>query len=333
MHSWYKQILKFLVFLCISLFLFWLVYRDQNWNDLRRALEEEVNYSWVAVVCVVGILSHVVRALRWQLLTLSMGCPIRLMNSFFGVMIGYFANLAIPRMGEFTRCGVVSKYEHVPFPKLLGTVVAERVIDMFFLLAYMLIVIVSQFREILFFLDTNKGVEERFVSLAHSWKIWMVIVVVPLAVYGMWRLCRGTKLQQRLGVFLSGLKEGILAIRKVKQMGLFVFYSVLIWGLYFLMFYFCFFCFEFTSRLGMMAGMTAFVFGSFGMVAPVQGWIGAWHFMVISALMLYLPHTPEMESMAKAFAFLTHGIMTFVYIAVGIVCLIALPLYNTARNK
>ena len=47
-------------------------------------------------------------------------------------MIGYFANLAIPRMGEFTRCGVVSKYEHVPFPKLLGTVVAERVIDMFF---------------------------------------------------------------------------------------------------------------------------------------------------------------------------------------------------------
>ena len=86
MHSWYKQILKFLVFLCISLFLFWLVYRDQNWNDLRRALEEEVNYSWVAVVCVVGILSHVVRALRWQLLTLSMGCPIRLMNSFFGVM-------------------------------------------------------------------------------------------------------------------------------------------------------------------------------------------------------------------------------------------------------
>ena len=216
MRSWYKQILKFLVFLCISFFLFWLVYRDQNWSDLRRALEEEVNYSWVAVVCVVGILSHVVRALRWQLLTLSMGCPIRLMNSFFGVMIGYFANLAIPRMGEFTRCGVVSKYEHVPFPKLLGTVVAERVIDMFFIgvHAYCYCVAVSGDT---FFLDTNKGVEERFVSLAHSWKIWMVIVVVPLAVYGMWRLCRGTKLQQRLGVFLSGLKEGILAIRKVKQ--------------------------------------------------------------------------------------------------------------------
>lgn len=332
MRSWCKRILKFLFFLCVSLFLFWLVYRDQNWHDLRRALEEGVDYSWAVVVCVVGILSHVVRALRWQLLTLSMGCPIRLMNSFFGVMIGYFANLAIPRMGEFTRCGVVSKYEHVPFSKLLGTVVTERIIDMFFLLVYTLVVVVSQFREILFFLDTNEGVGGRLVTAMHSWKIWMLLVMVPLAVYGIWKLCRGTKLQQRLRGFLSGLKEGIVTIRKVEHMWLFVFYSVLIWVCYFLMFYLCFFCFEFTSHLGLMAGLTAFVFGSFGMVAPVQGGIGAWHFMVISALVLYLPHTPEMESMAKAFAFFTHGIMTCVYIVAGIICLIALPLYNTAKK-
>lgn len=333
MHSKCKQILKFLVFLCISLFLFWLVYRDQNWNDLRRALEENVNYGWVAVVCVVGMLSHVARALRWQLLMLSMGCPIRLVNSFCGVMIGYFANLAIPRMGEFTRCGVVSKYEHVSFSKLLGTVVTERVIDMFFLLAYTLIVIVSQFRKILFFLDTNKGMEERFVTLVYSWKIWMVIVIVPLVMYGIWRLCRGTVLQQRLQGFWNGLKEGVVAIRKVEHVWLFIFYSVLIWVCYFLMFYFSFFCFEFTSHLGIMVGLTVFVFGSFGMVAPVQGGIGAWHFMVISALMLYLPHTPEVESMVKVFAFLTHGIMTFVYIVAGIVCLIALPLYNTTKKE
>ena len=82
-----------------------------------------------------------------------------------------------------------------------------------------------------------------------------------------------------------------------------------------------------------MTGLTAFVFGSFGMVAPVQGGIGAWHFMVISALLLYLPHTPEMESMAKAFAFLTHGIMTLVYIVAGVVSLIILPLYNAGKKE
>ena len=150
------------------LFLFWLVYRDQNWSDLRRALEEEVNYSWVAVVCVVGILSHVVRALRWQLLTLSMGCPIRLMNSFFGVMIGYFANLAIPRMGEFTRCGVVSKYEHVPFPKLLGTVVAERVIDMFFLFGvHALLLLCRSFGRYFFSWIRTKGLKNGL----YRWRI------------------------------------------------------------------------------------------------------------------------------------------------------------------
>ena len=132
---------------------------------------------------------------------------------------------------------------------------------------------------------------------------------------------------------MSGLKEGILAIRKVKQMGLFVFYSVLIWGLYFLMFYFCFFCFEFTSRLGMMAGMTAFVFGSFGMVAPVQGGDrGLAFYGDISINALFTSHTGDGEY-GEGFCLLTHGIMTFVYIVVGIVCLIALPLYNTARNK
>lgn len=334
MRSWYRQVLKFLVFLSISAFLFWLVYRDQNLNDLLKVLQEDVDYTWIGIVAVVAILSHVVRALRWQLLTASMGYPIRFMNGFMGVMIGYFANLAIPRMGEFTRCGVVAKYENVPFSKLLGTVVTERIIDMILLLILTLTVILLQFKQVIFFLDSNKGIEERVVSLMHSWKIGIVILVIPVFLYGLWKLFRGTKFQERLKGFLSGLKEGILTIRNVKHKWLFVGYSVLIWVLYFLMFYLCFFCFEFTSHLGILVGLTVFVLGSYGMVAPVQGGIGAWHFMIISALMLYLPDTPEMESLAKAFALLTHSAMTLMYIVFGVVCLIALPLYNTAkRNK
>lgn len=333
MRSRCKDVFKFLAFLCVSVVLFWLVYRDQDLGNLAKSLKEDVNYVWVAVVCVLGILSHLIRALRWQLLTLSLGYPIRLMNGFFGVMIGYFANLAIPRMGEFTRCGVVSKYERVPFPQLVGTVLTERIIDLFFLLLYTLAVIVLQFKEILLFLETNQGVGERFASLIHSWRAGVAIVVVFLMLYGVWRWFLGAILRQRVAGFLNGLKEGVLAVRKVEHVWLFVVYSVLIWVLFFLMFYFSFFCFEYTSQLGIMVGMTAFVFGSFGMVAPVQGGIGAWHFMVISALMLYLPHTPEAESMAKTFAFLTHGVMTSVYVIVGAICVIALPLYNVSRKK
>ena len=103
--------------------------------------------------------------------------------------------------------------------------------------------------------------------------------------------------------------------------------------MYFLMFYVCFFCFQFTSHLGALVGLTIFVLSSYGMVAPVQGGIGAWHFFVIAALMIYLPHTPNIESMAKTFALMPHGTMTLLYIVVGVICVILLPLYNNAAGK
>lgn len=333
MNSRNKKILQFFLFLVISVFLFWLVYRDQNWQELKEVLSKDVDYTWIWVSCILGILSHISRALRWQLLTASMGHPIRFANSFMGIMIGYFANLAIPRMGEFTRCGVVSKYENVPFSKLLGTVVTERVIDLMILLALTLWVVISQFSRIGLFLERNKGIEEKVMSFIHSPWVWVAAFAVPLFLFLCWQLLKRTKFRDKLNGFLNGLKEGLLTVRHVKHLGLFVFYSLFIWLMFFLMLYFCFFCFEATSRLSLMVGLTIFVLGSFGMVAPVQGGIGAWHFMVISGLLLYLPDAPGMESVANTFALLTHGSMTLLYIVVGVLCVIGLPLYNAGKQK
>lgn len=328
-----KQVVKFFLFFGITVLLFWLVYRDQNPQDLMRMLKEDVDYTWMWVAIIMGIASHASRALRWQMLTRSMGERISFWNSFFGIMIGYFANIAIPRMGEFTRCGVVSKYEDVPFSKLLGTVVTERVIDMFILLSLTLIVVITQFKQVNVFLDNNQDVKTSLMSLLHSG--WIVVVGIVLLVggYFLWRLLKKTKLYGKMGNFLSGLKEGLLAVKDVKHKWLFVFYSLFIWLMYYLMFYVCFFCFQFTSHLGPMVGLTAFVIASYGMVAPVQGGIGAWHFMVIAALMIYLPHTEQVEAQTKTFAFLTHGSMTLTYIIVGALCFLLMPLYNAARRK
>jgi uncharacterized membrane protein YbhN (UPF0104 family) len=138
-------------------------------------------------------------------------------------------------------------------------------------------------------------------------------------------------LPARLRGFLSGLKEGLLAVRAVPKKGLFVFHTLFIWLMYFLMLYVCFFCFEFTAGLGPVAGLTVFVLSSYGMVAPVQGGVGAWHFMVIAALMLYLPASEEMEGLTRTFALLTHGTMTVLYILLGVICLLYLPVYNRRR--
>lgn len=328
MRPVYKNTIKFFLFFGVTALLFWLVYRDQNWEDLLKVLKEDVNYTWIGVACVMGIASHVSRALRWQLLTESMGYKISFWNSFMGVMIGYFANIAIPRMGEFTRCGVVSKYEKVPFSKLLGTVVTERVIDMIILLSLTLVVVITQFKQVGIFLQENQEVKDKLVGLFHS--AWLLALLGGMVVvfWVLWKFWLKDKLQGRMRSFFYGLKEGLLTVKDVRHKYLFVGYSLFIWLMYFLMFYVCFFCFEFTSQLGILVGLTIFVLSSYGMVAPVQGGIGAWHFMVIAALMVYLPHTPNIESMAKTFALLTHGTMTLLYIVVGVICVIMLPLYN-----
>jgi len=328
-----KNTIKFFLFLGISAFLFGLVYRDQDWCDLLKVLKEDVNYTWVVVACLMGIASHVSRAMRWQLLAASMGYKLRFWNSFMGVMIGYFANLAIPRMGEFTRCGVVSKYEKVPFSKLLGTVVTERVIDMLILLFLTLIVVLTQFRQVGIFLENNPGIREKLEHVFHSaWMLLLVLGMMGIVVVS-WKLFLKNRLQGKIRSFFHGLKEGVLTVRNVEHKWLFVAHSLFIWLMYFLMFYVCFFCFEFTSHLGLLVGLTIFVLSSYGMVAPVQGGIGAWHFMVIAALMIYLPHTPNIENMAKAFALLTHSSMTLLYIVMGVICVIALPLYNRDFSK
>ena len=331
MKPFYKQTIKFFAFLCVTVVLFWLVYRDQDPAELMKALREDVNYTWIWVAIGLGMLSHISRSLRWQMLTKSMGYKISFMNSFMGVMIGYFANLAIPRMGELTRCGVVSKYENVPFSKLLGTVVTERVFDMIMLLLLTLIVVVTQFKQVGIFLDNNEDIKEKLYGMFSSPVTWGILVLLVLGLIGfIWFLRKGSFFT-RLHHFMTGLKEGLLTVKDVDHKWLFIGYTIFIWLMYYLMLYVCFFCFKFTSGLGPLVGLTVFVLSSYGMVAPVQGGVGAWHFMVIAALMIYLPHTEGIESMTKTFALLTHGTMTLLYIVVGVICLLVLPIYN--RNN
>ena len=317
MKSFYKQTVKFFAFLCVTVVLFWLVYRDQDPAELMKALREDVNYTWIWVAIVLGILSHVSRSLRWQMLTKSMGYRISFMNSFMGVMIGYFANMAIPRMGEFTRCGVVSKYENVPFSKLLGTVVTERVFDMLMLLALTLIVVLTQFKQVGIFLDNNEEIKQKLYAMLHSPWTLVLLTALVLGSAGFFWFVRKGSFFTRLHHFLSGMKEGLLTVKDVEHKWLFIGHTIFIWLMYYLMLYVCFFCFQFTSHLGPMVGLTVFVLSSYGMVAPVQGGVGAWHFMVIAALLIYLPHTEEITSLAKIFALLTHGTMTLLYIVVG----------------
>ena len=318
------KILKYLSFFLIGILIFWLVYKDQDIKHIENVLSNDVNYFWIVVSILLGLLSHISRSIRWNLMIEPLGRKPRLLNTFLAVMVGYLMNLALPRMGEISRCGVLARYEKIPFTKLVGTVVVERLIDVLMLLILTVLVIITQFGQVLKFLSNNPQVNKKFHQVIYS-PILIAGLLLFLAVLWVSRhKIRGSSLIKKAMGFVNQFIEGFRSIQNMKRKGAFIFHSVFIWLMYYLMFYSVFFSFGFTSHILPLAALTVFVLGSFGMVAPVQGGIGAWHFMVMEGLALYGVDRTD----GKVFALLAHGTTTLVLIVVGLISLLVLPFVN-----
>jgi uncharacterized membrane protein YbhN (UPF0104 family) len=325
------KILKFISFFLLGILIFWWVYKDQDLSRIKNILTNEVNYFWIIVSVFIGLLSHISRTIRWNLMIEPLGHKPRLLNTFLAVMIGYLMNLALPRMGEISRCGVLSRYEKIPFTKLVGTVVLERLIDVLMLLLLLVIVIITQFGQMVEFLKNNPEVQEKLGKILHSPFLWGGLGCLILIIWVTRHKIKGSGAAKKLLGLLNQFAEGFRSIRNIRNKSAFVFHSVFIWFLYYLMLYSVFFAFGFTSHLAPLAGMTVFVLGSFGMVAPVQGGIGAWHFMVIEGLALYGIDRAD----GKVFALLAHGSTTIMLIVFGLIALLVLPFINerSARKE
>ena len=323
------KILKFVSFFLLGILIFWMVYKDQDLNRIKSILSNDVNYFWIVVSLLLGLLSHVSRTIRWNLMIEPLGRKPRMLNTFLAVMVGYLMNLALPRMGEISRCGVLARYEKISFSKLIGTVVLERLIDVLMLLILLVIVVLTQFGQVLEFLNNNPEVNEKFQKVIFSPLLIGGLFLILIVLWISRHRIRKSLLVQKVMGFVSQFGEGFRSIGKMKKKGAFIFHSIFIWVLYYLMLYCVFFSFGFTSHLTPLAGLTVFVLGSFGMVAPVQGGIGAWHFMVIEGLALYGVDRAD----GKIFALLAHGSTTVMLIVLGLIGLLALPFVNEREEE
>jgi len=316
--------LKFASFFLLGILIFWMVYKDQDIKRIKSILTNDVNYFWIVVSLILGLLSHLSRTIRWNLLIEPLGRKPRTLNTFLAVMVGYLMNLALPRMGEISRCGVLARYEKIPFTKLVGTVVLERLIDVLMLLILLVVVVLTQFGQVLEFLGNNPEVKDKLQKVIYSPILIGGLVFFLVVLWISRHKIRESSLMKKAMGFVGQFVEGFRSIRKMRNKGAFIFHSVFIWVLYYLMLYCVFFSFGFTSHLMPLAGLTVFVLGSFGMVAPVQGGIGAWHFMVIEGLALYGVDRAD----GKVFALLAHGSTTIMLIVLGLVGLLVLPFIN-----
>jgi uncharacterized protein (TIRG00374 family) len=286
-----------------------------------------MNYGWMALSLVFGVLANLFRGWRWKLALKPLDEYPKTANCIYAIFISYASNLVIPRVGEVTRCGVLSKYDGVSFSKSLGTVVTERMIDSLCVGLITGLVLLSQMPVFAAFFSetgTNVGRYADVLSSGHLYLILLCIIATLLLVFF---LVRNISLFAKLKGILQNVWMGIIALKDVKPVSLYLFYTIGIWGSYFLEFYLTFYAFDFSAHLGITAGLVMFVVGTLAVIVPTPNGAGPWHFAVMTMMALY---GVGMED-AGIFALLVHGIQTFLLILLGIYGLSALPFTNKTK--
>lgn len=249
-------------------------------------------------------------------------------------MIGYFANLALPRLGEVTRCGILNKYEKIPVNKSFGTVIAERSIDMIVFLLLFFINLWVFWEQLSGYVSANvfNPMSERFSAIGNSsaqlWIIGSVFAVLAVSWFVIRNFYREAKFYLKIKNILKGFVEGFKSVLQVKQIGLFILYSVMIWVMYYLMVYVCFFSMAETAGLGFGPGLAVLIFGSIGIMV-VQGGIGVYPAIVAETLAIY----GIAEVKGYALGWLTWSAQNVMIVGLGVLSLILLPLLTRKRKN
>jgi len=284
------QALKFLGFLSAGIVLLWLAFRNIDFRSLSEGLRG-ANYSWILLSLLFALIAYVSRARRWILLVRSLGHNPSLINTFHAVMTGYLANLALPRLGELTRCIALGKKEKIPADQLFGTVVIERTIDLISLLIIMVIMVLLSGDAIALFLKESifgPLQEKVFSVLDFKWIIWVLLGTASAA--GLIMLVRYRRNLKKIRIIakifdlIRGIFHGLRTITTLKRKGEFIFHTVFIWINYTLMTWVVVFALESTSHITLGESVFLLVIGGLAMSAPVQSGLGAFHYIISRGL-------------------------------------------------
>ena len=320
MKTRFLSILKYLFFVFIGLVLLALAFKninlDQVWDELKHA-----DYSWLLISMVLALASHWFRALRWNQLIDELNYKTKASTTFYAVMTGYLANLALPRMGEVSRCVVLSKKENIPFNALFGTVIAERVFDLIVLILIIITVVLFQIKLIggflndLIFKPLLGHYAGNFIAILIIFLSVLLLIMIGILVFRRLRpWLKTTMLYGKIEAFLDGLWDGMKSIAQVENKWKFFFNTLMIWVLYLAMIMLPFYSFEETSLLNLVDGMTVLAIGSLGIIAPVPGGIGSYHF-IITELFTQLFDIPAYAAIAYATA--NHAAQTILILVAG----------------
>lgn len=313
MKTW-QNILKTLLPLVLGGAILYWMYRDFDFQRIQHVLWHEMNWMWMLLSFPFGIMAQVFRGWRWRQTLEPIGEHPRRSSVVNAVLLSYASSLVVPRSGEFARCGVLKRWDGVSFSKALGTVVTERAIDSLLVLVVTGATLLFQMSIFgTFFEKTGTSLDT--ILQQFSFTGYLVTAVCGLAALVLLHLLlRHLSIYNKVKATLSGIWEGILSLKDVRSMPLFLCFTAGIWLSYFLHYYLTFFCFDFTAHLGIGCALVSFVVGSIAVIVPTPNGAGPWHFAVKTMLILY----GVQDEQALYFVLIVHTIQTLLVMVLGI---------------
>ena len=308
--------------------LYWM-YRGEDFGRFMHVMTDEMDWTWMLLSFPFGILAQMFRGWRWKQTLEPIDEHPRTSTSLNAIFLSYAVSLIIPRLGEFTRCGVLKRYDGVSFSKALGTVVTERAIDTLLMgvvagltLLFELSIFGTFFKQTGTSLDT---ILQKF-SLTGYLVVGVCIVAILILLH---ILFSSLNIYSKVKATISDIWQGIISLKGVRNLPLFVCFTLGIWISYFLHYYLTFFCFEATSHLGLSCAMVTFVVGSIAVIVPTPNGAGPWHFAVKTMLILY----GVVDEYALYFVLIVHTVQTMLVVVLGIYAWAALSFTKRINLK
>jgi uncharacterized protein (TIRG00374 family) len=310
-------------FLALGVALLWFSFRNidlaQLWTDIKGA-----NYTWMLLSLVCLAVSLFFRALRWNIQIEALGYKTRASSTYGTVLIAYLANCIFPRLGEVARCGVLKRKENIPFDKTFGSVISERIIDLLVLFGLAFLVIVFQWKLL--------------GSLITSWMVPLLnklinnvllgIVVVLAGIACIVLLIKIIKRNKKIASLWHGFIDGIKSVVTMRKKWRFVLYTLGVWGFYVVMTWLPFYMLPETSHLGLVEAITLLGIATLGVVAPVPGGIGTYHFIAITLLSGFYGIS---EQVAGSFAAINHGSQMIFYLITGVLAYVVMFFFDKRK--
>ncbi len=324
-----KTVIQYLLFLGLGLALIWYSGKDLTPDQLDQLKNSWrlTRFLYILPVVAAMLLSHFSRALRWKILMEPLGYKPSTTNTYLAVLLGYFFNMLVPRLGEVMKCTVLARYEKVAPDKLVGTILAERAVDFLSLLIVAILMVIIQFEQVGEYTISTiaKLVESKGGSISVIRLSIVVASLVVLFFFFRWllRRFRHTAVVIRIASIAKGIMAGLTSLKSIKNKWQFIFHSIFIWAMYLVGIWLGFMAFPPVSHLGFQATVSVLVFGSLGMIAT-QGGIGAYQIAVQKTLLLF----DVTAVLGLSFGWLIWASQTAIVLLSGIVALLLLPLVN-----